>query len=247
MGHCLSPMPPPNRSKLPSVPATSNTITQTSKLATDDTNSNVNSDSKSPDTLNNSYTPDTPNTPNTPDKNKTICIIPSFLSIQPIKSENELYALQLQLRKFSLKTLDAQVSAQNSKYKRLYDIWNEFASRPYGNNSEINDMRMDINGFNGLMQKKLHIILLVIIHTDSLQTLFEIFDIENKDMAGILLAQNQHDSKEFNDNKVSFNEFKNILNSRTENDTILLIIGKYQCVGEITQNLSDIGIHYGLS
>eukprot|EP01083_Nonionella_stella_P279116 949499_1 len=158
MGCCMSQMPPPiepKRITLASVSVLSATqiskadpkrytIKPEPKLSTDisldNTNSNNESNTKSkPSEEDSSYIP------YTPDANT--CQIPSFhktefqLSIE--RKKTELLYQKQKLKELSSRTLDAQVLAQSTNYKRLYDIWIEYA---YKSEKQDGILVMDFRG-----------------------------------------------------------------------------------------------------
>jgi Ca2+-binding EF-hand superfamily protein len=196
--------------------------------------------------------------------------------------KSELLREKQKLRQLQQEAFEKQVQAQQlQNFKRLYDIWQEYATNSVATLMDIQGLTASLKVFGMIIDTdrdfQKHIFRKFDIDNekeityndfsatiasfvgsntddDALQTLFEIFDNENKGylemegMARILLAQNQialivtgqqkaqivytkkqclkqarrmvneYDSDEFNDDKISFNEFKAMMNSRTEDD-----------------------------
>lgn len=189
---------------------------------------------------------------------------------------------QLQSNAFEKQVADQQ----KGSFKRLYDIWEEFATNQDGTTMNIHGLtkalavfgmiidtdkdfqrhifkKFDLDNEKEITYNDFSATIASFVGSntddDSLQTLFEIFDIDQdgylelEDMARVLLAQNQiavvvtgqqleatqvvytkkqcikqarrmvaeYDSEQFNDNKISFDEFQAMMNMRTEHDMML--------------------------
>lgn len=227
-----------------------------------------------------SYSPDDFDIPNTElEEHK------SNFQLKMEQRKSELLREKAKLAELQQSAFEKQVAAQQSRsYKRLYDVWEQYATSTDGTTMNIEGLTKALAVFGMIIDSdrdlQRHIFRkfdadnkheityddfsatiasFVGSNTDddSLQTLFEIFDndqngyLELEDMARILLAQNQiaivvtgqlenhtvytkhqclkqarrmvseYDSDQFNDNKISFDEFKNMMTSRTEHDMII--------------------------
>lgn len=202
--------------------------------------------------------------------------------------KSELLRQKQKLKELQQDAFDQQVAAQQSRnFKRLYDVWQEFATNDDLTMMNIDGLTKALSVFGMIIDTnrdfQKHIFMKFALDNvkeidyndfsatissfvgsggcddDSLQTLFEIFDIDEdgylelEEMARILLAQNQmavvvtgkqsqknqqvytkqqclkqarrmiqnYDSQQFNDNKISFEEFKIMMSTRTENDMMI--------------------------
>eukprot|EP01084_Bolivina_argentea_P062110 113568_1 len=219
--------------------------------------------------------------------------------LEPCKSEFQLRMEQrrseIMLQRQKLKELQhvafhRQLTAQHTKFKRLYDVWEEFATNPNGSTMDIDGLtqalavfgmiidsnrdfqrhifdKFDLDGENEITYNDFSATIASFVGSntddDSLQTLFEIFDIDQdgyleiEDMARILLAQNQiavvvtgqqsnvsytkrqcikQARRMFSDtSKISFSEYKHMMQHRTEDDMMI----DHMPAPSISMNVSD--------
>jgi len=231
--------------------------------------------------LEESYTPDEPVNGTQIEQQK------SEFQIKMEQRQSELLAEKQKLAESVQNAFEQQVAnQQKGQFKRLYDVWEEYATNQDGTTMNIHGLtkalavfgmiidtdkdfqrhifkKFDLDNEKEITYNDFSATIASFVGSntddDSLQTLFEIFDIDQdgylelEDMARVLLAQNQmavvvtgqqseqtqirytkkqcikqarrmvaeYDSEEFNDNKISFDEFKAMMNSRTEEDMII--------------------------
>jgi len=249
--------------------------------------------------LEDSYTPDEPIMTTQMTSTK------SDFQIKMEERRSEILREKQKLAQLQQNAFEQQVAVQQSKsYKRLYDVWEEYATNE-GTTMDIHGVtkalavfgmiidtdkdfqrhifrKFDLDNEKEITYNDFSATIASFVGSntddDALQTLFEIFDIDQdgylelEDMARVLLAQNQitivvtgqqssessknvvyskqqclkqarrmvaeYDSEQFNDNKISFDEFKAMMNQRTEND---MMIAHMQAPSESTLILEGDG------